>query len=345
MNQIEYQMKKKPHVVLLGAGASCAAIPNGDKYGKRISAMNGFIDALGLSDVLAPITLHTTSNNLEDIYMELDERSVSEEACLVAKEALEQRIYAYMSEYVIPEAPTVYDFLILSLTSKDLIATFNWDPLLVQAYLRVKRYTGNLPTMVFLHGNVAVGYCEKDNIIGDVGSICKCGNPLPPIKLLYPIKKKDYSSETAIAKSWKTLQNAMKVAYMVTIFGYSAPKSDIEAVSMLKSAWGDPKGRALEEIEIIDLRQEDELYSSWEEFIHTHHYSCHNSFFDATLGRFPRRSCEATFDMLMGSRFLNGDKGFSPNMSFMDLYEFIGPLSDEETAKCGRREKLSNPYL
>lgn len=56
---------------------------------------------------------------------------------------------------------------------------------------------------------------------------------------------------------------------MVTIFGYSAPKSDIEAVGMLKSAWGDPTERALEEIEIIDLRPEDELYSSWEEFIHT----------------------------------------------------------------------------
>lgn len=36
----EELMKKRPHVVILGAGASCAAIPNGDKNGKKISAMN-----------------------------------------------------------------------------------------------------------------------------------------------------------------------------------------------------------------------------------------------------------------------------------------------------------------
>lgn len=97
--------------------------------------------------------------------------------------------------------------------------------------------TTNLPELVFLHGNVAVGYCEEDNAIGNIGKPCKCGKPLAGIKLLYLIKKKDYQSETAIAKSWKTLQNALSVAYMVTIFGYSAPKSDVEAVSMLKTAW------------------------------------------------------------------------------------------------------------
>ncbi|MHA1748548.1 MAG: hypothetical protein ACTSXN_02865 [Promethearchaeota archaeon] len=31
------------------------------------------------------------------------------------------------------ESPTIYDYLILSLRKKDVIATFNWDPLLVQA--------------------------------------------------------------------------------------------------------------------------------------------------------------------------------------------------------------------
>ena len=48
----EYYMKSRPHVVLLGAGASCAAIPNGDKNGRKISAMNGFIKKLGLTDIL-----------------------------------------------------------------------------------------------------------------------------------------------------------------------------------------------------------------------------------------------------------------------------------------------------
>ena len=61
-------MKNRPHVVILGAGASCAAIPEGDKYGRKISALDGFIDKLGLGNILSKINLITTSNNLEDIY-------------------------------------------------------------------------------------------------------------------------------------------------------------------------------------------------------------------------------------------------------------------------------------
>lgn len=34
IEEYEYYMKNRPHVVILGAGASCAAIPNGDKNGK-----------------------------------------------------------------------------------------------------------------------------------------------------------------------------------------------------------------------------------------------------------------------------------------------------------------------
>ena len=68
-------MKSRPHVVILGAGASCAAIPNGDKNGKKISAMNGFIEKMGLSNVISKLNVHTSSDNLEDIYTELDERS------------------------------------------------------------------------------------------------------------------------------------------------------------------------------------------------------------------------------------------------------------------------------
>lgn len=340
----EAYMKRRPHVVILGAGASCAALPHGDKYGKKISAMNGFIDSLGLSEVLNTIEIHTDSNNLEDIYMELDERSFDEVSCANAKDELERRIYDYMSEYTIPDNPTAYDFLILSLTSKDLIATFNWDPLLIQSYCRVMKYTDNLPELAFLHGNVAVGFCEEDNVIGNVGRTCKCGNLLRPIKLLYPVKKKDYTGDIAIAKSWKTLQNALEKAYMVTIFGYSAPKSDVEAIAMLKKAWGDVEKRNLEEIEIIDIRPEDEVVESWTEFIHTHHYSCHSNLFDASLGKLPRRTCEATFDRLMKCTFLDGNKGFKPDMSFETIQTMLKDLFEGEILSELSEEILKHPY-
>ena len=46
---------------------------------------------------------------------------------------------------------------------------------------------------------------------------------------------------SVISKAWKTLNKALEKAYMVTVFGYSAPKSDAEAVAMMKKAWGSVK--------------------------------------------------------------------------------------------------------
>lgn len=343
----ETYIKSRPHVVILGAGASCAAIPNGDKYGRKISAMRGFIDTLGLESLLSEVDIHTKSDNLEDIYMELDERSSQEPKCDCAKKRLEDVIRNYMSQFYLPDEPTIYDFLVMSLTRKDLIATFNWDPFLIQAIKRAKRYTRNIPYVCFLHGNVAAGFCEKDNVMGDVGGICKiCGDVLRPMKLLFPIKHKDYNSDVAIKKSWKVLNNALKVAYMVTIFGYSAPKSDVEAVSMMKKAWGAVSKRDLEEIEIIDIRKEEEVIKSWNQFIHTHHYSYHTNFFTSSLACYPRRTCEATFDRLMNCIWLDANKGFKEKMKFSDIDKVTRDLiKEEEKADIGSRKGfLSNPY-
>ena len=62
--EYEYYMKNRPHVVILGAGASCAAIPNGDKNGKRISAMSGFIDKLGLTNIISKVKINTASDSV-----------------------------------------------------------------------------------------------------------------------------------------------------------------------------------------------------------------------------------------------------------------------------------------
>jgi len=344
VEEYEYYMKNRPHVVILGAGASCAAIPDGDKYGRKISAMSGFIEKLGLGDILSKVELITESNNLEDIYMELDERGKEEPVCKEVKNELEVAIREYMNGFELPDKATIYDFLVLSLTSKDLIATFNWDPFLVQAIGRVQKYTKNIPQVAFLHGNVAVGYCSKDNIMGNVGMTCRCGQTLKPTSLLFPIKNKDYTSDIAISKSWKQLKNALKNAYMVTIFGYSAPTSDAEAVAMLKQAWGSVDERKLEEIELIDIRDEEAVIESWNQFIHTHHYSYHTDFFNTTLARCPRRSCEATFDRLMNCIWLDGNKGFKKGMDFSDIDNIVGFLIDEENRNVGMRKPLSNPY-
>lgn len=144
----------RAHTVILGAGATIATIPNGDKNGKKSSVMSGLIEKLGMDDIFAGITMNTSSDNLEDIYSELYARPECKEVLLEP----EKRLYNYFASLQIPDEPTVYDLLILGLTNKDAIATFNWDPLLIQAYVRCFDVTDNLPKIYCLYGNVAMGF-------------------------------------------------------------------------------------------------------------------------------------------------------------------------------------------
>lgn len=343
--EIESKMKRRPHVVICGAGASIAAIPDGDANGNKISVMKGFINKLGMAGVISACRLNTNSDNLEDIYMELYERDSESLVFRDARIKLEQLIEQYFTTFVIPKAPTAYDYLILGLTKKDLIASFNWDPLLMQAYQRCKKFTRSLPEIVFLHGNVAIGVCKNDKRVGIADSLCSvCGNPLARMRLLYPIKNKDYTSDLYISDSWRCLQHYLKIAYRLTIFGYSAPKSDIVARSMLKEAWGKVEERALEEIEIIDIASEEVVTESWADFIHTHHYSVYNNIFASAIGMYPRRTCDVLFDNTMNVRWSSGERGFKDGMNFTEINKLLVPLLEDETRKKDN-EILDDPYL
>ncbi|QUH20580.1 hypothetical protein [Alkaliphilus sp. B6464] len=92
-------------MIVLGAGASCAAIPNGDKNGKKISAMSGFIEKLGLSDILSEVAIQTDLDNLEDIYMELDNRSKKDTVFWVC--SCNRKCY-YFSKYIKSEGVTFF---------------------------------------------------------------------------------------------------------------------------------------------------------------------------------------------------------------------------------------------
>ena len=56
-----WRRNMKRHTVILGAGATIAAIPNGDKNGRKSSVMNGLIEKLNLHEVLKGIELKTQS--------------------------------------------------------------------------------------------------------------------------------------------------------------------------------------------------------------------------------------------------------------------------------------------
>jgi hypothetical protein len=241
----------RPHLVILGAGASRAALPRGDATGRRLPLMIDLVETIGLESLLARFGIDWTGRNFEDVYAELANDTSTESQ----REELESAIYQYFASLALPNVPTIYDQLILSLRDKDVIATFNWDPFLIQAYRRSGQAVNSLPQLIFLHGNALAGYCTTDNVLGVRGARCPlCGQPFTPSKLLYPIREKNYSADRMIANAWAALKMVLKDALVVTIFGYSAPKSDVEAIELMSTAWGQWRNRQFEQFEFIDLK-------------------------------------------------------------------------------------------
>lgn len=165
----------------------------------------------------------------------------------------------------------------------------------MQAYHRNAVFTKNLPQLVFLHGNVAVGYDNKTHRSSYIINESENSKDLLPTKLLYPIEKKDYNSNGFIKNQWEKLLDYLNKANLITVFGYSAPVTDIEARNLMIKVWGTPEiDRYMEEIEIIDIDNEIKVAEKWSNFIFSHHYSHKQSLLheDSWLYNFPRRTGE-----------------------------------------------------
>ena len=94
-------------------------------------------------------------------------------------------------------------------------------------------------------------------------SYFKCSNTTP---LLYPITNKNYASTGFISSQWNSLQYNIRSAFMITFFGYGAPKSYILGIKLMKFAWGNLEQRKMEQIKIIDVKSEEELDETWNPF-------------------------------------------------------------------------------
>lgn len=320
------------HLVILGAGASRAALPNGDKHGRKLPLMDDLVDVLDLRPLLSSYGLDADAGDFEALYSSLFDSGQHPDLL----DLLERRTWEYFTELELPDQPTLYDHLVLCLRAKDVIATFNWDPLLWQAMCRIAGRFGNdvLPTALFLHGNVAIGHCMRHDppTQGNAGTRCqRCGQPLPPSQLLFPVTQKDYSQDPSISRSWNMVTQALGDAYLFTIFGYRAPATDAEALNLMRQAWGDPDSRELEQVDIIDIRCDDELYKDWKGFIHTTHYGIAADFYQSRLANHPRRSCE---DFWQAAMMLDPQPQ-RPVMTGADwdaLEEQLNPLIEQERA-------------
>ena len=142
------------HVVILGAGASKAScIDNPEKNNKGLPLMNDLPKVIDLKEELSDLPDSLKNENFETIFSELFIKEGNSERL----KSIEEKLYTYFENLELPDTPTIYDNLALSLRDKDVIATFNWDPFLWQAYMRCMKVTKNLPNLLFLHGEKGGG--------------------------------------------------------------------------------------------------------------------------------------------------------------------------------------------
>jgi hypothetical protein len=314
-----------PHLFILGAGASKAALPNGDRNGYQIPLLDDLAEVLGLENLLKEHGANGFESNFEAFYSDLYEANPDDP--LLSQ--LEDNVRSYFARLELPPEPTIYDYLILSLREKDFIATFNWDPFLLEAATR-NAHVATLPRMAFLHGGATLGICDEDYIKGPMPGRCsKCKEPLRPSRLLFPVKNKDYDVDSHISGEWSSLQAAMNRAYIVTIFGFGAPDTDAKAVSLMQDAWSEAGQRDIEEIEIIDIKPRDELRERWKPFIVRSHYQVTDDFFNSMVARFPRRSCEAFFSRTMLLQ-LSAEIRPPRSVRMAELQAWFRPLIEDE---------------
>jgi len=277
-----------PHVVILGASASRAACMNGDANGRVLPLMADLASLTGISSLLREHGVRIVSKGFELAYSRLATDPAMSD--LVAD--IEQCVWDYFSGIKLPEEANLYDKLLLSLRDKDVIATFNWDPLLCKAFKR-NRHVAVLPRILFLHGNVDLGACLEHRQKGFLEHSCpECGTRLRPYRLLYPVAEKDYEADPLIANEWAELRYALEDAYMITIVGYSAPTTDASAKRLLSDAWATNPTRDFGQITIVDTKKRRDVESTWEPFFVRQHYSILRHLDESYLFRHARRSCD-----------------------------------------------------
>ena len=314
------------HVVILGAGASVAAFPKGDSNWKKFPTMDNLIEVLGLKTLLEQAEIEYQGRNFEVIYSEL----YAKDPKSVFLNKIEEAVYSYFSSLRLPEQPSLYDYLLLSLRSKDLIATFNWDPFLYDAWERC-RPIAPLPQIAYLHGNVRIGYCLEHRIKSDKGISCpECDRELTPSQLLYPVTKKNYSDDLFIEKEWSLFKFYLRKAFTLTIIGYSAPSTDKEAVDIMSSAWN-KKDRLIERTEIVDVKDKEVLWKQWNPFIAQTYFDCTNDFYKSRIPNFPRRTCEALLDTTFYGLWVERNP-LPVNAEFDELISWLEPLIKAERA-------------
>jgi len=118
---------------------------------------------------------------------------------------------------------------------------------------------------------------------------------------------------------------------MITIIGYSGPKTDQEALAAMQDAWGDKYQREMEQTALIvgPNQKDDEVREHWDLFIHTHHYEIDKNFYDSWIANHPRRTGEAYLNQYLNAKFIENNS-IPRNASFPELWDWYRQFKEAE---------------
>ena len=333
---VESPDRIEPHVVILGAGASKQAFQRGDANERKVPLMNELPEILG-----DPWRELVEGANLEGADFEFQFTKLRENAtCQSRLYEIESMLLEYFSSLALPDDPTIYDYLILGLREKDVIATFNWDPFLMLAHAR-NRAVSKLPEIRFLHGCVQYASCPDHDVLGQPRERCPmCSEPLVKSSIMFPHGDKDYARDGIIARDWDFVTKRLKEAFHLTIFGYSGPQTDYKAKKLLLNGWKQTPMRRVSHVEIIDNGDADDLRRNWRDFIPFHHDMVIESFWESTIARWPRRTAEyktaASFWGTVSERI-----GPMRIGSLEELQKWHAEIADAELSFCSKSPGVS----
>ena len=137
-------------------------------------------------------------------------------------------------------------------------------------------------------------------------------------------------------RQWDDFEAYLEDCSILTIFGYSAPKTDVEAIEKLQKAFARLyDNRFLDHIEIIEKPgfNRTEISEAWLELSsHTHeHISLMESFYDSYLAQFPRRSIEGYFKSNIEGWWGTSSISFTKDTTTLDAVKStISPLLKDE---------------
>ncbi len=119
---------------------------------------------------------------------------------------------------------------------------------------------------------------------------------------------------------------------MLTVFGYSGPATDAEAVKRFGEPWRTNKLRMFHHLEVIDVVGSEEVSRRWGPLAFQDHLLVAESFERSFLGRYPRRSCEMKRTISSTGRMARRNP-MPVSASFDDLDIWLAPLVGAEAER------------